>query len=108
MISHSIFVGSLFFDLNLSMGAVSYVLLVLGFLLFVTEVALALSFEKNQLTLKNAGMILFMYFTYSQLWLLLVVYATYLEAKRVLLKQEVTWYKTQRFKEKETSENRSA
>jgi len=108
MISHSIFILNIFFDLNLSMGAVSYVLLVLGFLLFVTEVALALSFEKDQLTLKNAGIILFMYFTYSQLWLLLVVYATYLEAKRILLKQEVTWYKTQRFKEKETSENRSA
>ncbi|MBA2175452.1 glycosyltransferase family 2 protein [Halobacillus locisalis] len=107
IVSHTLFVTNLFFDLNLSGGLVSYLLLVLGFLLFVTEVTLALSFEKKQLTIKNFFIILFMYFTYSQLWIILVVYATYLETKRVLFNQEVTWYKTQRFKQ-DTSEKRSA
>jgi len=36
--------------------------------------------------------------THSQIWLLLVVNATYLQIKSVILKQEITWYKTQRFK----------
>ncbi|QAS53612.1 glycosyltransferase family 2 protein [Halobacillus litoralis] len=108
IVSHTLFIMNLFWDLNLSVGIVSYLLLILGFLLFVTEVTLALSFEKNQLTWKNFWIILFMYFTYSQLWIILVVYATYLETKRVLFNQEVTWYKTQRFKEKHQKEKRSA
>lgn len=97
MISHIIFVVNLVHDLKLSIGIVSYALLIIGFLLFVTEVCLALSMEKKQLTTKNFLIVLLMYFTYSQLWILLVVQAVFLEAKRVLLKQEVKWYKTQRF-----------
>ncbi|WP_347862318.1 glycosyltransferase [Salimicrobium sp. PL1-032A] len=97
LISHSIFVLNLFFDLNITIGFVSYVLLILGFLLFVTEVTLALSFERGQLTWRNFFTVLLMYITYSQMWLVLVVYASWLELKRVLFKQEVTWYKTQRF-----------
>lgn len=100
ILSHSLFIINLFWNLNLSVGLVSYLLLVLGFLLFVTEVTLSLSFEKDQLTKKNVAIILLMYFTYSQLWIFLVIYATYLETKRVLLRQEVTWYKTKRFIEK--------
>ncbi|WP_246125717.1 glycosyltransferase [Alkalicoccus halolimnae] len=104
LISHTIFVTNLFVDLNLTIGIVSYVLLLTGFLLFVTEVLLALSMEKGQLTVKNFFVVLLMYFTYSQLWVILVVYATFLETKRVLFKQEVKWYKTQRFKQGETKE----
>ncbi|MFD2705606.1 glycosyltransferase family 2 protein [Salibacterium lacus] len=97
LLSHTIFVTNLFVDLDLTIGMVSYVLLVTGFLLFLVEVLLALSLERGQLTLKNAGTAVLMYFTYSQLWLALVVHATFLEAKRMFTKQEVTWYKTQRF-----------
>ncbi|MFC7063699.1 glycosyltransferase family 2 protein [Halobacillus seohaensis] len=101
LISHAIFITSLFVDLELTIGFVSYVLLVTGFLLFVTEVLLALSMEKQQLTIKNVLTVLIMYFTYSQLWVCLVVYATFLEMKRIIFKQEVKWYKTQRFNQKE-------
>lgn len=65
--------------------------------MFVTEVWLALSFEKNQLSLKNALIAVLMYFVYSQMWVILVANATFLEIKRVILNQEVKWYKTQRF-----------
>lgn len=99
MISHLIFAVNLVHDLELSIGVVSYALLITGFLLFVTEICLALSMEQKQLTLKNFFILLLMYFTYSQLWIFLVVRASYIEAKRVILKQEITWYKTQRFKQ---------
>lgn len=99
ILSHGIFIVNLIVDLELTIGLVSYVLLVIGFLLFVTEVCLALSMEKNQLTLKNFFIVLLMYFTYSQLWIFLVIRSSYLEAKRILLGQEVKWYKTQRFKQ---------
>jgi cellulose synthase/poly-beta-1,6-N-acetylglucosamine synthase-like glycosyltransferase len=101
MLSHAIFIVNLFVDLKLTIGIVSYALLIIGFLLFVTEELLALSMEKNQLTIKNTAVVLIMYFTYSQMWLCLVVYATFLELKRVLFKQEVTWYKTKRFKQED-------
>ncbi|MFK2826438.1 glycosyltransferase [Bacillus sp. B190/17] len=99
LLSHAIFVVNLVNDLGLSIGAVSYVLLIVGFLLFVTEVCLALSMEKNQLTMKNFLTVLLMYFTYSQMWIFLVVYSSCLEIKRVIFRQEVKWYKTQRFKQ---------
>lgn len=97
LLSHSIFVTNLIYDLELTIGLVSYLLLIVGFLLFVTQVYLCLSIEKYQLTFKNALVGILMYFTYSQMWLFLVVYATYLEMKRVILREEVKWYKTERF-----------
>lgn len=99
LISHAIFVTNLYRDLELKIGLVSYVLLVVGFLLFVTEVCLALSMERHQLTFKNFFTVLFMYFTYSQLWIFLVVYSSILEIKRIVFKQEVVWYKTKRFQQ---------
>ena len=105
LLSHGIFVTNLFYDLELTIGTVSYVLLIAGFLLFVTEVCLALSLEKNQLNVKNFFTVLFMYFTYSQLWVALVIYASFLETKRVILKQDSVWYKTQRFKQPAEEKN---
>ncbi|WP_047980348.1 glycosyltransferase family 2 protein [Ornithinibacillus contaminans] len=97
LLSHAIFILNLFVDLQLTIGFVSYLLLITGFLLFVTEELLALSFEKGQLTKRNFLVVVFMYFTYSQMWLFLVIHAVFLEAKRVLFRQEVKWYKTKRF-----------
>lgn len=99
LVSHTIFVANLFLDLELSIGIVSYVLLLVGFLLFVTEVLLALSMEKNQLTVKNFFVVLLMYGMYSQLWLILILHSLRLELMRIIFRQEVKWYKTQRFKE---------
>lgn len=97
LVSHLIFILNLIFDLELLIGNVSIVLLVTGFLLFLVEVWLALSLEKGQLNLKNALIVVLMYFVYSQMWVVLVLTASYREAKRVLLNQEVKWYKTERF-----------
>ncbi|HEU5139631.1 MAG TPA: glycosyltransferase [Bacillales bacterium] len=96
--SHGILVLNLFTDLHLKHGSIAFVLLIMAFLLFVTEVLLGLSIEKNELTAKNVLVVLFMYFTYSQLWILLVIYALILEVKRVCLQQEVHWDKTERYK----------
>ncbi|GAE94573.1 dolichol-phosphate mannosyltransferase in lipid-linked oligosaccharide synthesis cluster [Gracilibacillus boraciitolerans JCM 21714] len=108
ILSHSLFLASLIFDVQLSVGFVSYLLLISGFLLFIIEELLALSFEKDQLTKKNVLTVILMYFTYSQMWLFLVVYAAFIEVKRVLLKQEVTWYKTKRFSQKDAKNKKTA
>ncbi|CQR46342.1 Poly-beta-1,6-N-acetyl-D-glucosamine synthase [Paraliobacillus sp. PM-2] len=95
--SHGLFITNLFIDLGLTIGYVSILLIGIGFLLFIIEEMLALSLEKGQLTVKNMLIVGLMYFTYSQLWLFLVVYATFLEMKRIVLRQEVKWDKTKRF-----------
>ncbi|HZG18037.1 MAG TPA: glycosyltransferase family 2 protein [Candidatus Bathyarchaeia archaeon] len=102
IISDVLLLASLIFDLQLGVGIVSTILWILAFFLYVTEVMIALSVEKTELNLKNFLIVLFMYFTYSQIWIVLVVYAFCLEAKRSLFRQEVTWYKTERFQKEKT------
>ncbi|BBP87231.1 hypothetical protein BsIDN1_08490 [Bacillus safensis] len=46
---------------------------------------------------KNILIVALMYFTYSQVWIALVVYSLCVEAKSRLFKQEVKWYKTERY-----------
>lgn len=66
-------------------------------MLFLVEVWLALSLAKGQFNLVNALTVVLMYFVYSQMWVILVVNASFREAKRVLFNQESKWYKTERF-----------
>lgn len=96
-VSHGLLLVNMFVDLELTIGYVSFFLIGIGFLLFIIEEMLTLSIEKGQLTLKNMLIVIVMYFSYSQLWLGLVIYATYLELKRITLKQEIKWDKTKRF-----------
>ena len=97
ILSNIIFIVNLFYDLQLSVGIVAMVLWILAYALYVTEVFITLSIEKTEMTFVNFLIVLFMYFTYSQLWIILVVYSLYLEIKRVLFNQEIKWYKTERF-----------
>jgi cellulose synthase/poly-beta-1,6-N-acetylglucosamine synthase-like glycosyltransferase len=97
IVSDILVVYNLTTDAGIGIGAYSIYLLLAGYLLYVAEVILALSIEGNQLSFKNFLIVLFMYFTYSQLWILLVIRAFYLEIKRMLFKQEIKWYKTERF-----------
>lgn len=97
IMSNVIFITNLFVDLDLSIGIVSFILWVLAYALYVTQVFITLSIEKTEMTMTNFMIVLFMYFTYSQLWIFLVIYSLFLEIKRVLFNQDVKWYKTERF-----------
>lgn len=97
--SDVLFVANLYTDLPLSTGAATIALFIIAFLLYLSEVSLALSIEKDQLSIKNFLMITIMYFTYSQIWLLLILNSLILETTRVILKKESKWYKTQRYKQ---------
>ncbi|MFX3622950.1 MAG: glycosyltransferase [Ectobacillus sp.] len=99
LLSHSLFVLNLIFDLGLPNGEVTLWLMVLAYLLFIAEAALTVAIEKGQLTIANFFTIMLMYFTYSQVWIGLVLYAAYLEMKRILFKQEIKWYKTSRYQQ---------
>ncbi|MGN7478397.1 glycosyltransferase family 2 protein [Solibacillus silvestris] len=97
IMSNLIFVVNMFIDLNLSVGNIAIVLWIIAFLLFLTEVMITLSIERNQLTWRNILYVLAMYFTYSQMWIVLVVHSLFLEIKRVIKKEDHKWYKTERF-----------
>lgn len=101
ILSNSLFVLNLFFDIGLTVGNVSLVLWILAALLFLGEVMVTLSIEKSQMTWKNFLYVMLMYFTYSQMWIILVLISLYLETKRMFTGEEVRWYKTERFKREE-------
>lgn len=101
ILSNSLFVLNLFFDIGLTVGSVSLVLWILAALLFLGEVMVTLSIEKSQMTWKNFLYVVLMYFTYSQMWIILVLNSLYLETKCMLTGEEVRWYKTERFKREE-------
>jgi len=97
ILSNILFILNIFIDLDLQAGIISFLLWMLAYFLFITEVLIALSIEKSEINLQNFFVVLIMYFTYSQIWILLVMYAIFLETKRMLLKEEMQWYKTERF-----------
>jgi len=63
-------------------------------ILFVMEVLLALSREKEEDTPLNLLLTLLMYFTYCQLWIIVVFKGFY---EDFVLKREMKWAKTERF-----------
>lgn len=100
ILSNVLFIANLFFDLNLTVGNVALILWVLAVLLFLAEVMITLSIEKTEMNGKNFLYVILMYFTYSQMWIVLVVNSLFLEMKRVIFQEEVRWYKTERFEQK--------
>ena len=64
-----------------------------AFFLFILELVIALSREKED-SLLNILLIALSYFTYCQLWILVVLKAAFDD---LVLKREHTWVKTQRF-----------
>ncbi len=97
IMSNAIFVVNLFYDLHLSVGFLAMILWILAFFLFMTEVMITLSIEKTEMNKQNFFIVFLMYFTYSQAWIVLVIYSLFVEIKHRLFKQEVKWYKTERY-----------
>ena len=68
----------------------------LAFLLFVLEVSIALSREEGEDSFFNLVLVVFIYFTYCQLWLAVVGRAL---VDDVVLRRKKVWAKTERFAE---------
>jgi cellulose synthase/poly-beta-1,6-N-acetylglucosamine synthase-like glycosyltransferase len=69
---------------------------ILAFLLFVLEVGIALSRESGEDSVGNMLLVVAAYFTYCQLWILVVIRAIF---EDVVLRRKRTWAKTERFAE---------
>jgi hypothetical protein len=64
-----------------------------AFMLFVSEIVLMLSREPNEDSASNIFYVIMMYFTYCQLWIVVVISAFF---KDFIKKEKATWYKTER------------
>ena len=95
--SNTIFIINLFYDLHLAVGFLAMILWILAFFLFMTDVMITLSIEKTEMNKQNFFIVFLMYFTYSQAWIVLVIWSLFTEIKHRLFKQEVKWYKTERY-----------
>ncbi|MGU3473889.1 glycosyltransferase family 2 protein [Paenibacillus sp. D51F] len=69
----------------------------MAYLVFILEMAIALSMEKGQSRPRNIGLIAVMYFTYCQLWLVVAVIGFCQYVRDAVLRKEAGWYKTERF-----------
>lgn len=81
---------------HVSLGGLSTLVWVMNCALFVCSVMVTLSTEKNEFSAQSAFLVLLMLFTYSKMWVAVVLAAIYLFIKRKLTKQAFTWYKTER------------
>lgn len=94
-------------DTILIMNALGYVkttiagfssfLWLLAIVLFIVGTFVTLVTEKGEMRLSNLWIIMLMYVTYCQLWMIVAAYGLYNYVKDIVFKREVKWYKTERF-----------
>ena len=77
----------------------------MAILLFLLNVLLTLSVEKNEFNLESALLILLMLFSYSKMWVSVVVYALILSVQDKIYHKEAIWDKTERFEETDKKKN---
>lgn len=94
--SDTIFVLGVLGYCHVSLGGLSTLVWVMACALFECNVMLTLSTEKNEFNLESAFLVLLMLFTYAKLWVVVVLRAAWMTVKKLLTKQEVKWYKTER------------
>lgn len=99
LISDVLFVVSALNLVSISLPGPYDIVWAMAFVLFIAEIFLAVSFDREDRT-RNVFLIILMYFSYCQLWIYLVVKAFYLD---YIKKEKRTWDKTVRFDVKKKS-----
>ncbi|WP_038093543.1 glycosyltransferase family 2 protein [Tumebacillus flagellatus] len=97
LLSDLIFVLNALGVVQLTLSGPYVVIWLLAYVLFIVEILVTLEIERTELTWQNLFVVMLMYFTYSQLWLYLVVRGMLLQLKSTLKKEKIVWYKTDRF-----------
>jgi len=97
LISDFIFLLTFFNIIELTLEGPFLILWVLAYVLFVLEMATAVSLEKGENNLKNVFYIALMYLTYSQAWIVLTLRSFFLMIQDQITGRPVHWYKTERF-----------
>lgn len=99
VISDCIFLGGILGFVHVTLGGFSTMLWGMAILVFVCNIMLTLSTEKNEFTLSSALLSLLMLFTYAKLWVIVVLKALWLSFEDQVFHREVKWDKTVRYEE---------
>ncbi|MDD6492861.1 MAG: glycosyltransferase family 2 protein [Firmicutes bacterium] len=102
--SDTIFVLGILGLCHVTLGGFSTLLWGMAILLFVLNVLITLAVERNEFNFESAVLILLMLFTYSKMWVAVVVKAIYLSIQDAVFDKEVVWDKTERFEETQVTE----
>lgn len=94
--SDLIFILSILGFTHVTLGGFSSTLWIMAILVFVLNVLITIAVEKNEFNIQSALLILLMLFTYSKLWVIVVLNAVIQSANDAIFKREVKWYKTER------------
>ncbi len=84
---------------HVTLGGFSSLLWEMAILLFVLNVAITLSVERNEFNLNNILLTFVMLFTYAKMWVLVVANGMIQGIRDALYQKEVVWDKTERFEE---------
>lgn len=88
---------------HVTLGGFSTLLWIMATMVFVVNIMVTLSREKNEFTIQSALLILLMLFTYSKLWVVVVLNGIRLTITDSLFHKEVVWDKTVRYQETDTN-----
>lgn len=80
-----------------TIAGLSLFLWLLAILLFIAGTFTTLTTEKGEMTLSNLWLILLMYISYCQMWMVVAAYGMYSFLRDLLWRREAKWYKTERF-----------
>ncbi|WNR42322.1 glycosyltransferase [Paenibacillus roseipurpureus] len=80
-----------------TIASFSSFLWVLAITLFVVGTYITLVTEKGEMRLSNVWIIMLMYVSYCQMWMVVAAYGFYTYLKDLILNREAKWYKTERF-----------
>lgn len=97
--SDIIFLGGMLGMIHVKLGGFSPALWGMAILVFVANVMLTLSLEKNEFNIESLGLVFLMLFTYAKLWVIVVVKAIWDSTMDAIFKREVKWDKTVRYVE---------
>ncbi|WP_442604349.1 glycosyltransferase family 2 protein [Paenibacillus sp. KN14-4R] len=96
-LSHFLFIAGLAGWMQVSVPGPFLLIWVLAYVLFIVEIMITLGIERTEMHPQNFFIVILMYLSYSQLWLVLVIRSFYLQIRHAIKKQEMKWDKTQRF-----------
>lgn len=97
LISDSMFVLNLAGIVHLNLAGLGNTLWILAIVMFVMGTFVTISTEKGEMNIRNIGLILLMYFTYTKLWMIVAAYGLIMYILDAAGHKETTWYKTERF-----------
>ena len=84
---------------HVSLGGFSTLLWGMAIAVFVANVMITLAVERGEFNAGSAALVLIMLFTYSKLWVLVVLYSIWLTIADKVFHKEVKWDKTVRYEE---------